>query len=71
MQQILIEIERMKQLIAAASIDAVKFCDSTKGNKSAGVRVRKAMQDIKASAQEVRRLVSEAKNDGVYKTENK
>lgn len=39
--------------------DVEKF---DKGNKSAGTRVRKAMQDIKVIAQEVRETVSEIKN---------
>ena len=32
------------------------------GNKSAGVRVREVMQDIKVAAQKVRETVSEIKN---------
>jgi hypothetical protein len=39
--------------------DAKKFDN---GNKSAGVRVRKTMQEIKTSAQTVRETVSEIKN---------
>ncbi len=33
-----------------------------KGNKAAGTRVRKAMQDIKQTAQEIRLEVQEMKN---------
>jgi len=40
--------------------DDVKKFDG--GNKSAGTRVRKAMQDIKVIAQEIRETVSEIKN---------
>ena len=69
MQQILIEFERLKQLIGTANIDVIKFVNE--GNKAASVRVRKAMQDVKVSAQEIRRLISEVKNDGVYKREAK
>ena len=65
MQQILVEIERLKQLIGVAGIDAIKFVND--GNKSAGTRVRKSMQDIKATAHEIRRLISEVKNEGTYK----
>jgi hypothetical protein len=35
-----------------------------KGNKSAGTRIRKQMQDLKALAQELRLNVQEVKNDG-------
>ena len=40
--------------------DAAKFTE--KGNKAAGTRVRKAMQTIKALAQDVRVAVSAANN---------
>lgn len=41
-----------------AKIDAEKF---DAGNNAAGVRVRKAMQDLKLAAQEVREEVSKVK----------
>ena len=50
----------LKSLIANTEADAVKFYE--KGNKAAGTRVRKAMQDIKALAQDIRLNVQEAKN---------
>jgi len=53
--------EQMVALIEAAVADADKFYD--KGNKAAGVRLRKAMQEIKKVAQEVRLDVA-AKNKG-------
>ena len=34
------------------------------GNKAAGTRVRKAMQDIKSAAQEVRKKVLSLRDDG-------
>ena len=34
-----------------------------KGNKAAGTRVRKAMQDLKTKAQEIRIEVQDKKND--------
>ena len=39
--------------------DVTKF---TEGNSSAGTRVRKAMQNVKALAQEVRTVVQDQKN---------
>lgn len=39
--------------------DFIKFYD--KGNKSAGTRVRKAMNELKRKAQEVRKEVQEVK----------
>lgn len=53
--------ERMKRLIAEVEGDLMKF---TGGNKAAGVRVRKAMQDIKDAAQEVRVKVLENRDAG-------
>jgi len=52
--------EALKQLVAAAEEDVIKV---DKGNKAAGTRVRKMMQDIKAAAQNVRVKVLEAKQD--------
>ena len=48
---------QLKELINEVEADAVKFYD--KNNKAAGVRVRKAMQEIKKIAQNVRLDVSE------------
>ena len=43
--------DRLKQAVAAVEEDLAKV---EGGNKAAGTRVRKAMQDIKKIAQEVR-----------------
>ena len=43
--------DRLKQAVAAVEEDLAKVAS---GNKAAGTRVRKAMQDIKKIAQEVR-----------------
>ena len=51
---------QLEELVAATKEDAVKFYD--KGNKAAGTRVRKAMQDIKNLAQEIRLEVQDIKN---------
>lgn len=53
-------MENYNKIIAVleeARVDAEKFFE--KGNKAAGTRVRKAMQDVKALAQAVRTEVSE------------
>ena len=49
----------MMQTLISTAVDVEKF---HQGNKSAGTRVRKAMQDIKTLAQEVRVEVQEMKN---------
>ena len=52
-------LKNMEQQFVEAATNAVKF---TEGNNSAGTRVRKAMQNIKALAQSVRTEVQEQKN---------
>ena len=52
---------KIVELVEAMKADADKFFD--KGNKSAGVRLRKGLQDIKALAQIVRVEVSEANKE--------
>lgn len=49
----------LKETLLALEEDAIKFYD--KGNKAAGVRLRKGLQDIKSMAQTIRQDVS-AKN---------
>ncbi len=46
-------------LVHSFEKDFIKFYD--KGNKSAGTRVRKAMNELKRKAQEVRKEVQEVK----------
>lgn len=53
------KMNEMMQTLIATAVDVEKF---QQGNKSAGTRVRKAMQDIKNLAQEVRIEVQEIKN---------
>jgi hypothetical protein len=48
------------ELLEATKADAEKFFE--KGNKAAGTRVRKAMQEVKALAQAVRTDVSDKNN---------
>ena len=51
--------ESLKALVEAAADDIAK---AEGGNKAAGTRVRKSMQDIKAAAQEVRVKVLELRD---------
>lgn len=55
------EYESLKQLIESAEEDILK---AQGGNKAAGTRVRKIMQDVKASAQEVRKKILEVRATG-------
>ena len=55
------EYESLKQLIESAEEDILK---ARGGNKAAGTRVRKIMQDVKASAQEVRKKILEVRASG-------
>ena len=52
------EYETLKRLIAEAEDDVNK---AEGGNKAAGTRVRKKMQDIKSAAQEVRKKILEGR----------
>jgi len=54
------KFEQLKQLVLATEEDARKFYQG--GNKAAGTRVRKAMQEIKNLAQEIRAEVQDKKN---------
>jgi RNase P subunit RPR2 len=51
--------EQLKSLLEVAEADYEKFHN---GNKTAGTRVRKYMQEIKKIAQEIRVKVQETKN---------
>jgi hypothetical protein len=53
------QIAKLKELIASAEADADKFF--SKGNSAAGTRLRNIMQELKATAQEVRTAVMEKK----------
>jgi hypothetical protein len=52
------EFEALKRMVQEAEDDVAK---AEGGNKAAGTRVRKKMQDIKAAAQEVRKKVLEGR----------
>lgn len=51
--------QELKDLLGTFEKDFIKFYD--KGNKSAGTRVRKAMNELKRKAQEIRKEVQEIK----------
>ncbi len=51
--------DRLVQLVGDVTEDMAK-CEG--GNKAAGTRVRKSMQDIKAAAQDVRKDVLNLRN---------
>ncbi len=50
------EYQKLKQLVDEVADDVYK---AVGGNKAAGTRVRKVMQDIKNTAQEVRKKILE------------
>ncbi len=52
------EYERLKELVEAAADDVRK---ATGGNKAAGTRVRKTMQQVKDAAQTVRKKILEVR----------
>ena len=56
------KFSEVKQVIAAIEADVEKFYNG--GNAAAGTRVRKAMQDLKGLAQDIRTEVTEKKNAG-------
>ncbi|MBK9336224.1 MAG: histone H1 [Lewinellaceae bacterium] len=56
--------ETIKQTVAEIEADVQKF---TAGNNAAGSRVRKAMQDLKNLAQDLRKEVLDVKNSRTEK----
>jgi len=53
------DYNRLRELVEAAADDVQK---ATGGNKAAGTRVRKAMQEIKEAAQLVRKRILEVRS---------
>ena len=51
---------KLKELVEGAESDFAKFYDN--GNAAAGTRVRKAMQEMKGLAQDIRKEVTDKKN---------
>ncbi|GAB4418846.1 MAG: histone H1 [Bacteroidia bacterium] len=52
---------RLKDLVLGIEDDFAKFY--AKNNKAAGTRARKAMQEIKTLAQDIRKEIQDKKND--------
>lgn len=55
-------IEEVKNLMTELEEDMEKFYD--KGNKAAGTRARKQLQDLKKLSQEIRLEIQDMKNNG-------
>jgi hypothetical protein len=58
MSAILDEYTKLEQMVAEAKDDILK---ADGGNKAAGTRARKKMQDIKTTANEVRKKILESR----------
>ncbi|GIV39784.1 MAG: hypothetical protein KatS3mg033_1584 [Thermonema sp.] len=54
------KFEELKNIVLAAEEDAKKFYE--KDNQAAGTRLRKAMQQLKELAHDIRKEVQEIKN---------
>mgnify|MGYP003649094107 CR=1 FL=1 len=54
------KFENMKAILEGLNEDVQKF--EEKGNKAAGTRIRKGLQEIKTVAQDLRKEISEMKN---------
>lgn len=54
------QFDKLKGIVAEIEEDVIKF--NEQGNKSAGLRVRKAMQELKGVAQDIRKHILDKKN---------
>ena len=54
------EYSQLKELVESAADDVAK---ASGGNKAAGTRVRKTMQEIKETAQSVRKKILEVRSE--------
>jgi hypothetical protein len=59
MEALMQEYENLKRLVTEAEDDVNK---AVGGNKAAGTRVRKKMQEIKAAATDIRKKILESRN---------
>lgn len=55
------QFSKLKEIIASVEADVEKFYNA--GNSAAGTRVRKAMLELKNTAQEIRNEVTAKKNE--------
>ncbi len=55
----MVEYEKLRQLVESVADDISK---AEGGNKAAGTRVRKMMQDLKAVAQDIRKKILEVRS---------
>lgn len=55
-------VEEIRNLVDDATSEMEKFYD--KGNKAAGTRARKGLQELKKLAQEIRLEIQDMKNNG-------
>lgn len=55
-------VDELKGLVDSVSAEMEKFYD--KGNKAAGTRARKGLQDLKKLAQDIRLEIQAKKNEG-------
>jgi hypothetical protein len=55
-------IEQIQSMVSDLEVDMNKFYE--KGNKAAGTRARKQLQELKKVAQEVRLEIQDMKNSG-------
>lgn len=55
-------VTQLQELIEEVSTEMSKFYD--KGNKAAGTRARKGLQEVKKLAQEIRLEIQSIKNEG-------
>lgn len=56
----MLEFDSLKEIVASAEADVLKV---DRGNKAAGTRVRKIMQQVKSAAQDVRIKCLELKSE--------
>ena len=56
----MISTENLQETLSSIQSDVEKF---NNGNKSAGTRISKAMQELKGQAQDLRKEVQEIKNN--------
>jgi hypothetical protein len=55
-------IDEVKNLVSELEVDLEKFYD--KGNKAAGTRARKQLQELKKLSQDIRLEIQDMKNNG-------